>query len=143
MRHAFLRPIVVALALAMTACGNDTSTTPTTTGPSSENFEGQLQGPGASQFFSFTVSSAGDASITLASVTTAATPGTSINVPLGVGLGQPLGTGCNLTQQTTTGPGLAPQLMGTNLSPAIYCVKVFDVGNLTVPVNFAVRITHT
>ncbi|HKF68563.1 MAG TPA: hypothetical protein VKB36_18575 [Vicinamibacterales bacterium] len=145
MRHAFLRPIVFALALAMTACGNDTSTTPTTTtGPTSEIFEGQLQGPGGSQFFSFTVSSAGNASITLASVTTAATPGTSINVPLGLGLGQPLGTDCNLTQQTTTGPGLAPQLTtATNLSPAIYCVKVFDVGNLAVPVNFAVRITHT
>ena len=143
MRHAFLRPIVFALALTMTACGNDTSTTPTTTGPTSENFEGQLQGPGGSQFFSFTVSSAGDATITLASVTTAATLGTSINTPLGLGLGQPLGTDCNLTQQTTTGPGLAPQLTGSNLSPAIYCVKVFDVGNLTVPVNFAVRITHT
>jgi len=144
MRHAFLRPIVLALALAMTACGNDTSTTPTTTtGPTSEIFEGQLQGPGGSQFFSFTVGTAGNASITLASVTTAATPGTSINVPLGLGLGQPLGTDCNLTQQTTTGPGLAPQLTASNLSPAIYCVKVFDVGNLAVPVNFAVRITHT
>jgi hypothetical protein len=144
MRHAFLRPIVLALALAVTACGNDSATTtPTTTGPSSQLFEGKLQGSGDSQFFSFTVTTAGNVNVTLASVTTAATPGTSLNLALGVGLGSPLGTNCNLTQQTTTGPGLAPQLIGSNFSPAIYCVRVFDLGNVTVPLNFAVRIEHT
>jgi hypothetical protein len=89
------------------------------------------------------VSTAGNVSVTLASVTTASTPGTSVNLPLGIGIGTPLGTACNLTQQTTTGPGLTPQLTGSNLAAAIYCVEVFDVGNLTVPVNFAVRIQHT
>jgi hypothetical protein len=143
MRHAFILPIVIALALAMAACGNDTTTAPTTTTPGPELFEGQLQSRGDSQFFSFTVTTAGNVSVTLASVTTTASPGTSLNLPLGVGLGTPLGTACNLTQQTTTGPGLTPQLTGSNLAPAIYCVEVFDVGNLTVPVNFAVRINHS
>jgi hypothetical protein len=145
MRYAFLRPIVLALALAMAACGGDNSSTtsPTATGPSSQLFEGQLQSRGDFQFFSFTVTAAGNVNVTLASVTTTTSPGTSLNLALGVGLGTPLGTDCNLTQQTTTGPGLTPQLTGSNFSPAIYCVKVFDVGNLTVPVNFAVRIDHT
>jgi ABC-type phosphate transport system substrate-binding protein len=144
MRHAFLRPIVVAFALAMAACGGDTTTTtPTTTTPTPELFEGQLTSRGASQFFSFTVTTAGNVNLTLASVTTAATPGTSLNLPLGVGLGTPVGTDCNLTQQTTTGPGLVPQVTGSNVATGTYCVKVFDVGNLTVPVNFAVRIEHT
>ena len=145
MRHALLRPIVIAFALVMAACGGDdtSTTTPTPTGPSSQLFEGQLQNRGDSQFFSFAVTTAGDASVTLASVTTASTPGTSLNLPLGVGLGKPVGTDCSLTQQTTTGPGLVPQLTSSNLAVATYCVKVFDVGNLTVPVNFAVRITHT
>jgi hypothetical protein len=140
-----LRSIAIAFALAMTACGGDNAaTTPaSTTGPTTELFEGQLTSRGASQFFSFTVSTAGDVNVTLASVTTAATPGTSLNLPLGLGLGTPVGTECNLTQQTTTGPGLVAQLTGSNLAVATYCVKVFDVGNLTVPVNFAVRITHT
>jgi hypothetical protein len=140
-----LRPIAIVFALAMAACGGDSTPTPasTTTGPTTELFEGQLTSRGASQFFSFTVSTAGDVNLTLASVTTAATPGTSLNLPLGLGLGMPVGTDCNLTQQTTTGPGLVPQVTGSNVSAATYCVKVFDVGNLTVPVNFAVRITHT
>lgn len=145
MRHAFLRPIVIAFALAVAACGGDnTATTPTTsTAPGPELFEGQLTGPGASQFFSFAVTTAGNVNLTLASVTTAATPGTSVNLSLGIGLGTPVGTGCSLTQQTTTTPGLVPQLTGSNVAVGTYCVTVFDVGNLTVPVNFAVRIDHT
>jgi hypothetical protein len=145
MRHRFIRPIVLALALTVAACGgSDSSTTPSTTsGPTSELFEGKLQGRGDSMFFSFTVGTAGNVNVTLASVTTTSLPGTSTNLVLGVGLGSPLATDCNLTTQTTTPPGLASQLTGTNFSPAIYCVRVFDVGNLTVPVNFAVRIQHT
>jgi hypothetical protein len=147
MTHAFIRPIVLALALAATACGgsdSSTTTTPTTTaGPSSELFEGKLQSRGDSTFFSFTVAAAGNVNVTLASEMTTTTPGSSANFVLGVGLGSPLATDCNLTSQTTTGPGLTPQLVGNNFSPAIYCVRVFDVGNLTVPINFAVRITHT
>ena len=89
------------------------------------------------------MSAAGNVNVTLASVTTTTTPGSSVNVPLGVGLGSPLATDCNLTNQTTTGPALTPQLVGSNFSPAIYCVRVFDVGSLTIPINFAVRITHS
>jgi hypothetical protein len=146
MKNAFIRPIVLALALAAAACGGDDSSTtaPTTpAGPSSELFEGKLQSRGDSTFFSFTVATAGNVSVTLASVMTTTTPGTSTNLPLGIGLGSPLATDCTLTSQTTTGPGLTPQLTGNSFSPAIYCVRIFDVGNLTVPVNFAVRITHT
>jgi hypothetical protein len=145
MRHAFVRPLVMAFALGMAACGGDnTATTPTTStaiGP--ELFEGQLTGPGASQFFSFAVTTAGNVNLTLASVTTAATPGTSVNLSLGIGLGTPVGTGCNLTQAATTAPGLVPQLTNPNVAVGSYCVRVFDVGNVTVPVNFAVRIDHT
>jgi hypothetical protein len=146
MKNAFIRPIVFALALAAAACGGDSSTTtaPTTTaGPSTELFEGKLQSRGDSTFFSFTVATAGNVNVTLASEMTTTTPGSSTNVALGVGLGSPIATDCSVTSQTTTGPGLTSQLVGSNFSPAIYCVRVFDVGNLTVPINFAVRITHT
>jgi hypothetical protein len=144
MTHAFTRPIVLALALAVAACGSSsTSPTTTTTTPSTELFEGKLQSRGDSMFFSFTVGAAGNVDVTLASVTTATSPGASTNLVLGLGLGSPLATDCNLTTQTTTMPGLSSQLTGTNFSPAIYCVRVFDVGNLTTPVNFAIRIVHT
>jgi hypothetical protein len=146
MKNQVLRPIVLAFALAAAACGGDDSSTtaPTTTsGPTSELFEGKLQNRGDSTFFSFSVTTAGDVNVTLASVTTATTPGSSINLPLGIGLGSPIGTDCTVTSQTTAAPALTPQLTGSNFSPATYCVRVFDVGNLTVPINFAVRITHT
>jgi hypothetical protein len=148
MKNVLMRPIALALALAATACGGSNNsaatTTPTTVAtPTAELFEGKLQSRGDSTFFSFTVNAAGNVNVTLASVTTATTPGSSTNLTLGVGLGSPLATDCNLTTQTTTGPGLTSQLVGSNFSPAIYCVRVFDVGNLTVPVNFAVRIVHT
>jgi len=145
MTHAFTRPIVLALALAMAACGSsDSSTSPTTTTtPTTELFEGKLQSRGDSMFFSFTVSTAGNVDVTLAAVTGATSPGASTNLALGLGLGSPLATDCNLTTQTTTRPGLTAQLTGSNFSPAIYCVRVFDVGNLTTPVNFAIRIVHT
>src|SRR5262249_1087047 len=144
MRHAFLRPIVLAIAIAVTACGSsDNSTSPTTTTPSTELFEGKLQGAGDSMFFSFTVGTTGNVDVTLASVTTATSPGTSANVLLGLGLGSPLATDCNVTSQVQTRPGLTTQRTRTNFAPALYCVRVFDVGNLTTPVNFAIRIVHT
>ncbi len=137
MKNAFIRPIVLALALAAAACGGDCSTTAPTTPRGSRL--GAVRGETAESrrldVFSFTVASAGNVSVTFASVSTTTTPGSSTNLPLGVGLGSPLATDCTLTSQTTTGPGLTPQLTGNNFSPAIYCVRVFDVGNLTVPVN--------
>jgi hypothetical protein len=146
MKHVCMRPIVLALAVMAAACSGDSSTptTPTTTSlPTSELFEGKLQSRGDSIFFSFTVNVAGNVNVTLASVATSSTPGSSVNLPLGIGLGSPLATDCNVTTQTTAGPALTPQLVGNNFSPAIYCVRVFDVGNLSVPIDFAVRITHT
>jgi len=149
MRHLSKRSLVLMmLALAAAACGgsdsSSTATEPTVVGtPSTELFEGKLQGAGDSAFYSFKVNTAGNVVVTLASVTTATTPGSSVNLPLGVGLGSPLATDCSLTSQTTTGPALTSQLTGANFSPNIYCVRVFDVGTLRGPVNFAVRITHT
>ena len=150
MTHALIRPIALALALAALACGGSdnsaATTTPTTVAaPTEALFEGKLQSSGDSTFFSFTVAASGDVIVTLASVTTTTTPGSSTNLVLGIGLGSPLATDCNVspTMQTSTAPGLTAQLVQTNVSPAIYCVRVFDVGKLTVPVNFAVRIVHT
>jgi len=78
----------------------------------------------------------------LASVTTSTTPGNSTNVTLGMGLGTPLGTGCVETTSVQASPALQSPLV-SNLTAGTYCVRVYDVGNLTAPVNFAVRIVHT
>jgi hypothetical protein len=146
MKHVLTRLFALMLALVAAACGgsdNATTAASTTTGPITELFEGTLQGAGDSTFFSFTVNATGNVNVTLASVTTATTPGTSINLALGLGLGSPVATECSVTNQTTTTPSLVTQLFSANLAPAVYCVRVFDVGTVTRPINFAVRIVHT
>jgi len=136
---------VAGLALMLSACGgNDTTGTTAATilnGPSTELFEGQLA-VGGSAFYSFTVSTTGDANVMLASVTTSAAPGSESNVVLGLSLGTPLGEDCTITSALPASAALQSPLVN-NLTPGIYCARVYDIGNLKVPVNFAIRIVHT
>ena len=136
----------IGLATALAACGGSDNSTTTTqptviTGPSTELFEGKLDLRG-SAFYSFSVQATGDATVMLASVTTSTKPGTSTGVLLGLGVGSPLGTDCVLTKSVLAFGALQSPLVA-DLTPGIYCIRVSDVGNLTVPVNFAVRIVHT
>lgn len=134
-----------ALALLLTACGGSStspSTTPTvTSGPTAALFEGQLA-VGGSAFYSFTVTTTGDADVMLASVTTSTSPGSESNVVLGLALGTPLGEDCTITSALPASAALQSPLV-SNLTPGIYCARVYDIGNLRAPVNFAIRIVHT
>jgi hypothetical protein len=135
-----------ALALAMTACGGaDSSSTPAapiiTAVPTPVLFEGQLA-VGGSAFYSFTVAAQGDADVMLASVTTSTSPGSELDVVLGLALGTPLGTDCTITSSLLARPALQSPLV-SNFTPGIYCVRVYDIGNLRSTVNFAIRIVHT
>jgi hypothetical protein len=133
--------VLAVVGLLTAGCGNDDSaTTPTTpTGPATENFSGTL-GVQGSSFYSFTTTTSGSVSITLASVV-ATQPGPALNSVLGLAVGAPLGTDCNATSSVNTAPGLTAQLV-TTLSPATYCARVYDIGNLTASVNFTIRIVH-
>jgi hypothetical protein len=133
--------LLVTFGLLTAACGNNSSSTtaPTSTGPLTEIFGGTLPVQGSS-FFSFTVGTTGSVSITLASLT-ATKPGPALANVMGLGVGQPLGTDCNVTNSVTTAPALVPQLVNS-LTPAIYCTRIYDLGNLTAPVNFTIRIVH-
>ena len=132
---------VLVLGLLTVACGgSDTPTTPTTpTLPSAETFSGTLPVQGSS-FYSFTVAAAGNVSITLASLV-ATPPGPAQKTVMGLGVGTPSGTECSVTNSVTTAPGLTAQLVNS-LTPATYCAKIYDLGELTAPVNFTVRIVH-
>jgi hypothetical protein len=123
------------------ACGSDNNpSTPTTPLlPSSEVFTGTLGAQGSS-FYSFTVATSGNVSITLASLVPKA-PGPAVNTVMGLGVGTPDGTSCAVTNSVTTAPGLTAQLVNS-LTPATYCTKIYDLGALTGPVDFAVRIVH-
>ena len=136
--------LFAALGAALTGCGggDNTSTTPTVTvGPQTVLFEGTIP-VGGSAFYSFTVSDTGDANVMLASVTTSTAPGTSTSALLGLGIGTPLGTDCTETKSILAFPALQSPLV-SNLTPGIYCVRIYDVGNLKSSVNFAIRIVHT
>jgi hypothetical protein len=133
--------VLVLIGLLTAACGNnDTPTAPTTpVGPQTEVFIGMLPVQGSS-FYSFTVTTSGQVSITLASLV-ATQPGPALNTVLDLGVGTPLGTDCSVTNAVPAAPGLTAQLVNT-LTPAIYCTRLSDPGNLAAPVNFTVRIVH-
>jgi hypothetical protein len=137
----------VVLAVSVSACGgssNGSTTTPTPTviaTPQPTLFEGTLD-VGGSAFYSFTVTSTGDVDVMLASVTRTTSPGSESDIVLGIGVGQPAATDCTVTTSLLARPALQSPLV-SNVTPGIYCVRVYDVGNLRSTVNFAIRIVHT
>ena len=137
--------LAATLALTLSACGGSDLSTPaaasTDTGPTTQLFEGQLS-VGGSAFYSFTVTTTGLANVLLASVSSTTTPGTSSTVVLGLALGTPVGTDCNITSSLPTAAGLTSQMVNS-LTPGTYCARVYDIGNLKTAVNFAIRIVHT
>ena len=136
--------LVASIATAA-ACGgssDSTSTTPSVSvGPTTALFEGTLD-PQGFAFYSFQVQQTGNANVMLASVSSSVAPGTSSNVTLGLSIGVPSGTDCTIQNAAPASPGLTSQLV-VNLSPGLYCARIYDIGNLTSTVNFAVRIFHT
>jgi hypothetical protein len=148
-RAAFASRVSVLLAsLAIAACGSkETPTSPTdsttssaTTAASptfSEDFAGTVDADG-SNFYSFSVTQYGTVNVTLTSVGGTYVPA---GLQLGLGLGTPSGTDCSTTQTITTRSGSSPQLTGT-YQAGVYCVRVYDVGNVFGAANFAVTIAY-
>jgi hypothetical protein len=140
MKAAVLALFVAALAAA--GCGGGSSPATTTTAPSAnslETFSGILA-PGGSIFYSFAASTAGTANVTLASLTSSSTPAASTTA-VGLGLGNPVGTGCTLLTTMNVKPALTAQLTSP-VAVDVYCVQIQDVGNLTAPLDFTIRISH-
>jgi hypothetical protein len=129
------------LALLATACGNKSNspTTPTKTPAApttSERYVATI-GVGGSTFYSFPVSQYGTVNVTL----TAVSGFDDSSVAIGLGLGVPSGFGCPASTTATASAGSSPQL--TNVFEAgVYCVRVYDTGNLNGPLTFDVTIAH-
>ena len=135
----------MAAAVCMTAIACTSTTAPVDEDSvitplvfNTETFAGTLQVQG-NNFYSFVVTQAGPVGLTLAAVQTPG--GAALTTPLGIGVGIPAGTGCPRSTSQITPPGLAAQLTVT-LNPGTYCAAVFDTGNVTSAVNFAMRIRH-
>ena len=140
-----MRRLVCGLAIVVSACGgnSDSSTTATpstptpTTAASTESFSGTVSVAG-NDFHPFTVATAG---ATLSVTLTAAGPPSTIFV--GLGLGAYDAPTCSLFSNAylTTQAGAAAQLSGT-AGAGSYCVVVYDVGNQTGPITYAVTVSH-
>ena len=126
--------VFAAIAMAA-ACGDETNTATapsTTTKPAAESWSSTLA-PGGASSHSFTVTAAGTINVTMESA--------GSTVGLGVGLPRVTGGGCRLGVSVNTGGGSAPQIT-TQADAGQYCVQVFDLGTLTDPVAFTLKIDH-
>ncbi len=139
-------PIVAAFVLC-SACSHNSTAEPSLTSSSSttgaaptvsEVFASTLP-VGGFKFYTFNIAVNGTVNVTLNSVSGAGVPAT---VQLGLGIGQPAGTDCTATVNATAGStSAAPQVTGT-FGPGLFCVRIYDVGNLFAPASFNVTIAH-
>jgi hypothetical protein len=137
MRRALL---ISVIAVLLSACSNGGSSS-SITGPSlatvTENFTGTVD-VGGLDFHPFTVTAAGRQTDVI--MTAAGPPAT---IFMGLGVGSLSGDVCSLISNAVVvvQAGTAAQLSGTT-SAGSYCVAVFDVGNQSAPVDYAVTVTH-
>lgn len=130
--------LAVVCALTTVACGNNTPTTPTTpeiVSPLTTTFASRVT-VGGSAARAFATQQAGTVTVQLKS---AGSP----SAVLGLGIGLPYGgvSTCTLTRALTTSPADAPQITAT-VEEGAYCVAVYDVGNLTAPMDFEVVVVY-
>jgi hypothetical protein len=148
MRATTARWALLGVLALCGACSHNSTTEPSLTSSSTtttaaaptvtEAFNGTLA-VGGFRFYSFNIAVNGTVNVTLNSVTGAGVPST---VQLGLGIGQPSGADCSATVTATAGSSAAaPQTTGT-FGPGVFCVRVFDVGNLFAPAAFSITIAH-
>jgi len=133
-----LLSIGVAVVLTAAACKGTDSSAPTTPAPTTttNTFTGTVA-VGGRAMHNFTVAQPGQVSVTL----TAASPPSS--VILGLGIGIPSDSTCALLPGASAmaSAGSSAQLTGV-LTPATFCVTVYDVGNQTATVSYTVTVAH-
>jgi hypothetical protein len=132
--------LFVTLPLATAGCGSTTSPTAPTTTPAAptttETFAGALAQSG-SNIHPFMVSQVGEVDATLASVTPLNT------IALGFVLGTYDGTNC-IAAYENDNSRQGQSLSGVPTSSGMYCVRVFDVGNVApgAAINYTVTVAH-
>lgn len=131
--------VLAALLLPIAACDNGPSTeddpTPTapTTSPVTETFATQLFVNGSASR-SFTAAKAGTATVTLTNI------GTASRLGFGIGVPDSLGSGCLFTRSSET--AVAGTSFSLAVDPGVYCVRVYDVGNLLSNSTFSITIVR-
>ena len=134
--RAFVPPwpvIGISAAMMLAGCGsNSTPTTPSNPSSTVKENWSSVVAPGGASTRSFTVNSAGNIVVTLTAGPT---------VGLGIGLPRTNGGGCRLGVSVNASPATTPQI-STQADAGQYCVQVYDLGTLTDPSGFALKIEH-
>jgi len=131
----FTLATLVAAALFMSACGDNSPTTPTPTPPTSvtDTFSGTLTRNGASTF-PFSVSSAGAVYVTLTSVADS-------SMIVGLSLGTWNGAACT-TIISNDAAVQGASLAGSATGVGTLCTRVYDVGKVTNPLDYQLTVVH-
>ena len=137
MRRAGRVVAALGLAAGLASCSNPStasSTTSTTANRTTDTFNGTVQVKG-SDMHTFTVQNSGQVDVTLTTTTPAAT--------LGIAVGTPSGSACPAIPGSSASAvaGATAQVSGI-LSPASYCVVLFDAGSLAQAVSYTVTVVH-
>jgi hypothetical protein len=128
--------VVLAAALAAAGCADPTApTTPTPALPTIvETFSDTLLVLGANTH-QFSVNAIGGVKVTLSSVE----PGAAV----GIGIGTPSSGSCSVLDRIDAVAGQAVLLSGTATVPGLYCVTIFDLGNLVEPAVYTINVLHS
>ena len=128
--------MLFAVALTTAACTKEDPflpTNPTPVTPTTDTFSGTIARNGAATH-NFTVNAAGSVTVTL---TTLSDP----ELTIGVALGTWNGTSCQLVivndrARQSTG------VVGQTSSFGQLCARIYDVGNITTPVDYEMTVVH-
>jgi len=135
--------LLLSLVLVAGACNDDSPAAPSEPPPNSggapivESFTGTLAQNG-STFYSFNVPQTGQVLLTLITLREDGTDSTAL---VSLGIGNPVGTGCNVLTGSVIAAGASPQVTTTQ-TPGVYCARLGDVGNLTAAATFHVNIAR-
>ena len=133
---------IFTAAVMLPACGEDTPTAPTPTPPTmvTDTFSGSLSRNSAASH-RFTALAAGTVTTTLAAVGPNAVGGDGGALVIGFGVGTWSGAACTIVQAQDRAVQSAVLYSNVNASGEL-CVRVFDVGNITDPVDYTVTVIH-
>jgi hypothetical protein len=141
--------LLLALCAAVAGCGTDFPVDPTEPDPvviTEPPFTGTLTVNGA-QTVAFATTASGQVDVTVMSLEDSAGPapiGPDGPIRIGIALGIWNGTVCGISVPTlfNTNAFVSTVVSGAVTTPSPLCVLVLDVGKLTEPVAFELKITH-
>jgi hypothetical protein len=132
MRIRLIAAATLGLVLACLGCGSVTDPSKNTT----ETFTGTVAPGGRSTIHSFNISSGGEYTMKVTSMTP------TFNSFFGTWLGIIQGNDCGLFQQNTLSIVGSQSLAGPIFQKGTYCAFVFDVGTMTTTETYTLTVSH-